>query len=323
MRKDLAKLSRRSAQKDVAVKWDQICSLETAPSSDTQQRQPLPEPSYEYVDPLSEQPDYKLFCEEHPDYRQFAGLSSFTSLIKEYCDPTDQGLAPGDAAAVQQMMSDDVIPSLPSCAFLESRHLRRGDELVSSPASSSGDSTDVPSSSDDESVSLPSSSSGDSVQFEDTSPASKPTQSAGICTTAHAMVRNTVARCSEGFLALAKELGEPPQSCAGHFVSPSEVSSAIRRFVAGTAEERKVAKTFLLCAVGLWISLLLCCACMALLVWAFYANKDWNGDAADLSSANSRPKSTARVLTVIIISLFAGSGLALSHPMRDALLLAM
>jgi hypothetical protein len=125
---------------------------------------------------------------------------------------------------------------------------------------------------------------------------------------------------------LVTVLGTPPRHIRGNFTSPSDVLSATHSAVLGTVEERSSARIFLCCAIGLLILSLLTFACLVLVVTAFVASPDGSvvqeqqPVATGMIDGYGRPKSISRVLTVVMISLFAGNGLAIAHPMRDALL---
>lgn len=147
----------------------------------------------------------------------------------------------------------------------------------------------------------------------------------GLVATAHGATTRAVAQCRAGISALPGMLGAAPQHDIGDFTSPRAVWSAAKRALGSNAEERRAAQIFLGCTLCFLIVLTLSCAVLSLVIVAFIPTeflmeaKDHPNETGMLD-VHGRPKSISRVLTVVMISLFAGNGLAISHPMRDALL---
>lgn len=148
----------------------------------------------------------------------------------------------------------------------------------------------------------------------------------GFLAVARSAAAQTTA-CYRGVVSkVASVLSAAPPHVAGNFASLSEVRLATLRAVRGDAEERHAARIFLCCTLGFLVLVWLSCATMALVVMAFVEAPDSPTPGRErvsntgLLDAGSNPKSISRVLTVVMISLFAGNGLAMSHPMRDAIL---
>jgi len=147
----------------------------------------------------------------------------------------------------------------------------------------------------------------------------------GWFSAAHDATARLVARCRAGISALPGMVGAAPQHDIGDFTSPREVWLAMQRALGRNVEERRAAQIFLCCTLCFLIVLTLSVTVLALLIVAFLPTeflteaKDHLNETGMLDS-HGRPKSISRVLTVVMISLFAGNGLAISHPMRDALL---
>jgi len=125
---------------------------------------------------------------------------------------------------------------------------------------------------------------------------------------------------------------EAPRSFQGSFTSINDVKSAAQLAMTGDVEERCAARLFLLCAMCFMVMLGLCCGCVLLVVFAFAAHpepvivpvhEEQRYDDGGIVDARAQPKSITRVLAVVMISLFAGNGLAAAHPVRDALLHGM
>jgi hypothetical protein len=152
------------------------------------------------------------------------------------------------------------------------------------------------------------------------------TVASGLLVTARGASSWVAVKCRSGISTLASVLGDAPQHVAGNFASPSEIMMAMRSARANDDEERYAAKIFLCCSVGLLVLLTLSCICVTLVALAFVAgpegfdDQEQTADDTGMIDSLGRPKSISRVLTVVMISLFAGNGLAISHPMRDALL---
>lgn len=133
------------------------------------------------------------------------------------------------------------------------------------------------------------------------------------------------AQCRASVSTLADAFGAAPRQ---HVASPRGLWSAATRAVRGADEERSVAQLVVCCSMAFVVSLLLSCACLVLLALAFSVGASGDGTDEDMETSTGtlasqgRTKSWAfsRVLTIALISLFAGNGLAVSHPVRDAFL---
>lgn len=136
-------------------------------------------------------------------------------------------------------------------------------------------------------------------------------------------VKQIAAHCRDVVSTVANFLGEPPQQVSGNFGSPSEVWLAMQSIVRGNAEEQHTAKVFLFCTLGFLVLFMLCFLALTLMILAFAAVPDCQEvpeiDTALLAEGGP-PKSMSKILTVVMISVLAGSGLAISHPMFDAIL---
>jgi len=152
------------------------------------------------------------------------------------------------------------------------------------------------------------------------------TASFGLCAMARGLPAWFAVQFGAGISTLATLLGDAPLHVAGNFASPREVRLAMRRAMTGDEEERHTAKILLCCTLSSLVLLTLSWICLALVVLAFVAipesldDQEQTPDDAGMIDAHGRPKSISSVLAVVMISVFAGNGLAISHPMRDALL---
>lgn len=148
----------------------------------------------------------------------------------------------------------------------------------------------------------------------------------GVAATAQDAVSAAVASCRGGVQRLASLFGEPPQHARGNFTSLADLRAAVRQVTSGTPEERHHAKIFLACSIGLVVLMTLSCCTIILMLMAFLSSpddpphKEHRHEQTGFVDMAVRPKSISRVLTVVMISMFAGNGLAISHPMRDAVL---
>jgi preprotein translocase subunit SecG len=147
---------------------------------------------------------------------------------------------------------------------------------------------------------------------------------ARLLTKASGILAQAATHCKARLCSAASLFGYPPLDLVGNFLSPSEVWSAIWQLSSDDDEECDLAKILLHCAFSFMMLLVLSCASIALVVSAFLVNSEDHASGqkpteTGMFDAQGSPKSMTRVVAVVLISLLSGNGLALNHPIRNAL----